>query len=174
MRALLFLSILLGCQGTSPGVHPESVVTFKAKVFTMPEGEISPPWIDALQARAMLALKGSLVMAPEILAHKRRSAEITVTKGETTWVLSLRGDLIRGMWEGRVQVRVEDANPERNWRGWRVLTPRPDGKWLIDLGLDPARGQRVHVELQMIPDPHASPFGFMPGAPLPRPGNQSN
>ncbi len=113
-------------------------------------------------------------MSPEILAHKRRPAEITVTQGETTWALSLRGDLIRGMWEGRVQVRVEDANPERNWRGWKVLTPRPDGKWLLDLGLDPARDQRVLVELQMIPDPHASPFGFPPGAPLPSPGNQLN
>lgn len=165
MRALLFLSILLGCQGTSPGIHPESVVLFKAKVFAVQEGETSPPGMTE---------GASLVMAPEIIAHKRRSAEITVTQGETTWTLSLRGDLIRGMWEGRVQVRVEDADPGRNWRGWRVLTPQPDGRWFLDLGLDPARGQRVHVELQMIPDPHASPFGFMPGAPLPRPGNQSN
>ena len=166
MRArLLFLSILLGCQGTSPGIHPESIVQFKAKVFTVPEGKIQPPGT----AEGTL-----LVMSPEILTHKRRPAEITVTQGETTWVLSLRGDLIRGMWEGRVQVRVEDADPERNWRGWRVLTPRPDGKWLLDLGLDPARDQRVLVELQMIPDPHASPFGFLPGAPLPSPGNQSN
>jgi len=160
---LLFLSILLGCQGTSPGIHPESVVQFKAKVFTVQQGEILSPGMTE---------GASLVMAPEILTRKRRSAEITATQGETTWVLSLRGDLIRGMWEGRVQVRVEDANPERDWRGWRVLTPRPDGKWSIDLGLDPARGQRVLVELEMIPDPHASPFGFPPGAPLPRPGNQ--
>lgn len=161
MRLIPLLLLLTGCQGITLGIHPDSVVHMQARLLVIEGVEDSASTYDRKDA--------TVIFQPRFIARKRKMAKISTSQeNEAAYIVSLRGNLVNGMWVGRVQVKVEGPPPLKPWRGWRELTPEPDGEWALDLGWDAERKQRVLLDIQMEPHPSASPFGFPPGTPLPK------
>ena len=161
MRLIPPLLLLTGCQGITLGIHPDSVVHMQARLLVIEGVEDSASTYDRKDA--------TVIFQPRLSARKREMTKISTSQeNEAAYIVSLRGNLVNGMWVGRVQVEVEGPPPLDPWRGWRELTPQPDGEWALDLGWDAERKQRVLLDIQMEPHPSASPFGFPPGTPLPK------